>query len=210
MRLHAVLRTLILSDLFILGSFGLVQPIFAVFLFKDIVGVTVTSVGIAATIQLFVKATFQILVAKWADDEAGNCRELYALVAGSFVISLVPIGYAFAHSIEHIYIIQFFYGLGQALSYPSWRVIFTRYLNQDHAGYEWGMYDTVVSFGVAAAASLGAYFADQYSFASLFLFVSALSFMGTAFLVYIFQQEFTCRIPLHRHRQRVPQVNVPK
>ncbi len=182
------------SDLFIMSSFGLIQPIFAIFMIKQIGGATTTAVGVAVAIQLFTKSILQIMVAKWADDEKGNCRELYTLIVGSIIVSIVPLGYVLATSIAHIYLIQFLYGVGQALSFPSWRVIFTSYVSGDKAGYEWGTYDTVVSLGTAAAATLGGYFADTFSFRYLFAFVSVMSFFGTAFLTRIFQQEFRCKI----------------
>lgn len=194
--MNRVLRTLILSDLFVLSSFGLIQPIFAVFVITGITGATVAAAGIAVTIQLFTKACFQILVARWADSERGNCRELYALLAGSLIVSLVPLGYALCQDLWQLYLTQFFYGLGQALNYPSWRVLFTRYMNASEAGYEWGVYDTIISFGTAGSAAIGGVLAQQFSFVYLFIFVSILSLVGTSFLTFIFQQEFTCRIKL--------------
>ncbi len=196
--MNKVLRTLVLSDLFILSSFGLVQPIFAVFILKNIPGASITTVGAAVTISLFTKAVLQILVARWTDEERGNCRELYTLLAGSLILSSVPLLYAVTRSAGTLYAAQFLYGLGQALSYPSWRVIFTRYTSQDRVGFEWGVYDTVVSFGVATAATLGAYLAEEFSFQHLFVFVSLMSFAGTAFLTHIFQQEFSCRLKLKK------------
>jgi DHA1 family quinolone resistance protein-like MFS transporter len=192
--MNKILRTLILSDLFILSSFGLINPILAIFLVQQIPGATVSSVGMTVTIQLLVRAVFQILVGRWADCEQGNCRELYALFFGSILISVVPLGYVISTAMWHIYLVQIAYGLGGALTYPSWRVIFTRYVDGARAGYEWGVYDTVVSLGIAATASVGAFIAEQYSFRILFVIVSVLSFVGTSFLVYIFQQEFTCKI----------------
>lgn len=194
--MNKILRLLTISDLFIVGSFGLIQPILAIFLTQQVSGATVSAIGLAVTIQLFTKAVFQILIARWADCERGNCRELYTLVIGSVIISLVPVLYAFAHTMWFIYITQLFYGLGNALTYPSWRVMFTRYTNQDKAGYEWSVYDTVISLGTAAAASIGGLLVEQFSFRALFFIITGLSFIGTSFIVMIFKQEFTCKINL--------------
>jgi MFS family permease len=196
--MNKVLRILTLSDFFILSSFGLINPIFAVFLLKEISGATISSIGIAVTIQLFIRAVFQIIVGRWADCEVGNCRELHALFLGSILISVVPLIFVISNSMTQIYIAQVIYGIGGALTYPSWRVIFTRYLDGEKAGYEWGIYDTVVSLGIATTATLGAFIADQYSFRFLFVIVSIFSFIGTSFLVYIFQQEFSCKISIRR------------
>jgi len=196
--MHKILRALILSDLLILGSFGLIQPIFAVFLLKNIGGITIISIGIATTIQLLTKAVFQIIVGKWADEEVGNKRELWALLVGSLIMSFVPIGYIFSTSLSHIYLLEFIYGLGNACAYPGWMVLFTRYARDDKAGYEWGLYNTVVSLGTATTAALGAYFVEYYSFTHLFLGVTIFSLIGTGFIFHIFRQEFTKVHPRHK------------
>ena len=189
--MHKILRALILSDLFLLGSFGLIQPIFAVFLLNNISGVSVTAIGVATTIQLVTKAIAQIIVGKWTDGDRGNRRELYTLFIGSVIMSIVPFFYLFAESLSHIYLLQFFYGLGSALVFPGWMVIYMRYSRDDKAGYEWSVYSTVVSLGSAVAAFLGAYIADIYSFSHIFIGVSLLSFIGTGFIVHVFRHEFT-------------------
>lgn len=196
--MNKILRLLTISDLFIVGSFGLIQPILAIFLTQNIHGASVSAIGLAVTIQLFTKAVFQIMIARWADCERGNCRELHALVVGSIIISIVPLMYAFVGTMWFVYIIQLLYGFGNALSYPSWRVMFSRYVNQDKAGYEWSVYDTVISLGTAATAAIGGLLAEQFSFRILFVIVSLLSFIGTMFIVMIFKQEFSCKLILKR------------
>ena len=189
--MHKILRALILSDLFILGSFGLIQPIFAVFMLKNITGTTLTAIGVATTIQLVTKAIFQIIVGKWTDKEKGNKRELYTLFVGSLIMSIVPFFYLLTSSLSHVYLLQFAYGLGGALVFPGWMVIYMRYSRDEKAGYEWSVYNTVISFGSAAAAFLGAYIADIYSFSHIFIGVGILSLVGASFIVHVFRHEFT-------------------
>ncbi len=212
--MNKVLRSLVLSDLFMLSGFGLLQPIFAIFMLAKIHGATLTTIGIATSIQLLTKAILQIFIARWADCRPGNCRELYTIIVGSVVISFIPLGYLFSSTVNDIYLIQFIYGVGQALSNPTWRAIFSNYLDHGKASYEWGVYDTIVSIGTAIAAALGASIAQKFGFNIIFIIVSLASFVGTAFLFVIFRQEFTCRInfkttrkiveALHAIEQRLP------
>lgn len=188
--MHRVLRLLTVYDLFMLGGMGLVQPIFAVFLLSEVNGSTVIAVGIATTIQLVTKALFQIFVGRWTDVDRGNNRELVALLIGSVFMSLVPFGYALSGELWQIYAMQFLYGLGFALVYPAWMVIFTRYSRKDKAGYEWGTYNTVVSLGTAMTAALGASLAHYFSFQVLFLVFGGMSVVGTSLIIGIFKSEF--------------------
>ena len=189
--MHKVLRILILSDLFIIGSFGLVQPIFAVFMLQNVVGITLTGIGIAITIQLFTKSILQVLVAKWTDEEPGNVRELWTLFIGSILMSLVSFGYIWATNLSILYTLQFLYGLGGALAFPGWVVIYSRYIRAVKAGYEWSVYSTTVSLGTAATAAVGAYLAELYSFKLLFIIIGILSLIGASFIIHIFKHEFT-------------------
>ncbi|MDO8509741.1 MAG: MFS transporter [bacterium] len=189
--MHKILRALILSDLFLLGSFGLVQPIFAVFMLNNIIGTSLVAIGVAAAIPLVTKAFLQIMIALWTDAESGNRRELFTLFIGSILMSLAPFGFVFATNLTHVYILQFVYGLGTALVYPGWIVIFSRYSRDEKRGYEWSVYSTVVSLGTATTAFLGGYMAELYSFRHIFVVVGVLSFIGTGFIVHVFRQEFT-------------------
>lgn len=189
--MHKVLRALILSDLFLLGGFGLIQPIFAVFMLDEISGSTITAIGIATAVQLVAKGFFQIIIAKWTDAEAGNRRELLTLFIGSLLMSATPFGLIFATNIWHVYIVQFIYGFGAACAFPGWVVIYTRYNRREKAGYEWSVYNTTISFGTAVTAFAGAYLVEMFSFRALFAVVGVLSLIGASFIIVIFKHEFT-------------------
>jgi len=170
---------------------GLIQPVFAIFMMENVAGSTLTAIGIAVTIQLASKSFFQMIVAKWTDEEPGNRRELYTLFVGSILMSLIPFGYIWAKTLSAVYILQFLYGLGGALNFPGWVVIFSRYSRNEKAGYEWSLYNTIVSLGTAATAAIGAYMADIFSFSYLFIGIGILSLIGTSFIIHVFKHEFT-------------------
>lgn len=194
--MHKILRVLILSDLFILGGFGLIQPIFAIFMLQGISGTTVTAIGIATAIHLITKSILQIIVSKWTDEESGNKRELITLLIGSLIMGMVPFGFIFSTTLSHIYILQFVYGLGGAIAFPGWMVIYSRYTRQEKAGYEWSLYNTIISLGMAGAAVVGAYLADFYSFNVLFVIIGIISLTGAILLTRIFRHEF-----IREHRE---------
>ena len=189
--MNVVLRALILSDLFLYGGFGLIQPIFAVFMLQEITGSSVMAIGVATTIQLVTKSILQLGIAKWTDAEPGNRRELLTLFAGSLIMSVVPFAYLWATALHHVFILQFVYGLGTALAYPGWIVIFARYTDDSKRGYEYSVYNTTIGLGVAAAAVLGGYFVQTYSFQHLFVLIGILSVIGAMFILTIFKKEFT-------------------
>jgi len=187
--MNKVLKILLLSDLLIIAGFGLISPIFAIFLKDNIVGGTILAVGIAQAIYLLTKAVLQIFVSKYTDKEKGNKRELTTLVIGSLIFTIVPILYIFSTNIWHIYLAQLVSGIGAALAYPGWMTLFTRFTDKNKEGYEWSVYDTAISLGSAATAAIGAYIAEMLSFNALFIIVAIISLIGTILLGQLFRQE---------------------
>ncbi len=187
--MNKVLKILLLSDLFILSGFGLLAPIFAIYLNNNIIGGTILAVGIAQAIYLLTKSLLQIYVSKFTDREKGNVRELYTLIIGSLIMTIVPVLYLFSQNIWHIYLAQLIYGIGSALAYPGWMVIYTRFTDKNKEGFEWSIYNTSVSIGMACTAAIGAYIAQMLGFNTLFIIVAIFSFIGTILLGQLFKQE---------------------
>ncbi|HMB66165.1 MAG TPA: MFS transporter, partial [Patescibacteria group bacterium] len=66
--------------------------------------------------------------------------------------------------------------------------IFTRHIDKEHEGVEWGVYRTMIDFGCAVAASLGGLLAYRFGFEPLFIVISIVSFMGALFLLLIYNE----------------------
>ena len=66
--LNKVVRTLIQTDLIFISSFGLITPVFAVFITKQIEGGDVEVVGFAAAIYWIFKAILQIPIGKFLSE----------------------------------------------------------------------------------------------------------------------------------------------
>ena len=182
-KVNPVVRLLTISDIFMLSAFGLISPILSIFYLRNIPGAGIETAGIASTIYLLTRSLFQLPVAHLIDRIRGERDDIFVMVIGSFFTSLVPLCYIAAHSTAHIYLIQFFYGLSQAMTYPSWLAIFTRHIDRDKAGLEWGMYYTLTDLSGATVAALGGIMAQKLGFAPLFVVVSIVSFFGAGWLL---------------------------
>ena|SRR3989338_179739 len=180
-----VIKALTISDLFILSSFGLIAPIFAVYLTDNIKGANLEVVGVAATIFLLTRSLGQLPVAYIVDKIKGEKDDFWVMVIGSLISSLVPLFYIIATETWHIYLIQLIYGLSQAFTYPSWLAIFTRHIDKKREGFEWGIYYTLTDLGGAVVAVIGGIVASSFGFTPLFIIVSVTSFMGSLWLMVI-------------------------
>ncbi|MBU2503577.1 MAG: MFS transporter [Nanoarchaeota archaeon] len=174
------LKLLIFSDVLILSSFGLIAPIFAIFIDGNLIGGSLVSAGLATTIFLVVKSSVQLPLSRYIDKDKHKTR---LLVLGTFLIITVPFIYVFAKHVYVIFAAQAVYGLGTAFAYPSWFSLFTTYLNKKHKGFEYAVYSTSVGIGAAAAAFFGAKIAEAFGFRFLFFSVGAIAFLGFLLLI---------------------------
>lgn len=186
--INKVVRVLTISDVLMISGFGLIAPIFAIFINDSIRGGTIEVAGIASAVYLIVKSIGQIPAASLVDKIKGEKDDFWAMLIGSLVISVVPLCYLLISTPFQLYVVQFFYGLAAAIIFPAWMAIFTRHIDKQREGIEWGVYQTLVDIGSAVTASLGGFIAFRYGFDNLFILVSILSFVGSFYLVGVYHK----------------------
>ncbi|GIU68506.1 MAG: hypothetical protein KatS3mg001_356 [Candidatus Pacearchaeota archaeon] len=175
------LMLLILSDVLILSSFGLIGPIFAIFIIENLENGTIVTAGLATTIFLIVKSVFQLPLSRYLIDKEKH--KTRSLLAGTFLIVLVPFIYFFSKSVYTIFFAQVIYGLGAAMAYPSWFSLFTTYIDKRHKGFEYTLWSTGVGIGTALSAYFGAQIADILGFRVLFFVVGIIALAGFSLLI---------------------------
>lgn len=167
-----------MGDIVFFSAFGLIGPIFAVFVTNQITGATIATVGFAATINLLVRAILQMPVARYIDKHKGEKDDFLFMVAGSMLLSIVPFIYIFVTLPMHLYLAQAVLGIGGALTNPGWFAIFTRHIDKGREGTEWTLENVGIGLASAGAAALGGVMAERFGFHNLFLVVGILSLIG--------------------------------
>lgn len=179
---------LIWSALLITFGFGLITPIFAVFLTRQITGGTLAVVGIAEMIYLATKSIFQIPISLLIDKTPGEKIDFYCMFLGGILITIVPFLYLFANFPWQVFLLQFIHGLGAALDWPAWMGLFTRHIDENKESFEWSLQTTLGELGMAGAALIGGLLADRLGFKPVFLLVGIFSAL-TFLLLFIFYQK---------------------
>lgn len=185
---HKIVRTLILSDIFIISGFGLISPILAVFFTDQIRGGGVGVAGFASTIFLLVKSASILPIARFLDYTKGEKDDFYAMVCGSVLTSFVPFLYLVIKTPIEVYAAQMIYGLGEALSYPSWLAIFTRHIGKKKTGFTWGLYYMLTDVFGAVTAGIGGVLASYLGFKPLFVLVGVMSLVGSSVLLFFYSE----------------------
>lgn len=169
--MNKILKLLITYDLLTISSFGLAQPIFAIFLKEEITGASVAAIGTASAIFLASKSIIQPFVGKIADHEKSNKREIIFLFFGAILIISTPLIYIVAENIYHIYLAQFVYGVGSAFSFASWYALYSKFIDKNKEGYEWSIYDSITGLASAFTAFIGGFITQFFGFTAIFLII---------------------------------------
>ena len=183
--INKVVKILVLSDFFLLFGWGLVSPILAVFIIQSIKGGDVKVAGIAVGIYWLFKSLLQLPLANFLDKIKGEKDDYYALVFGTFLASLTPLGFIFATLPWHIYFLQLIHALGMALAIPSWSAIFTRHINRGREAFCWSLDSSALGIGTGIAGILGGIGAKLFGFIPLFLGVSILGIVSSLLFFFI-------------------------
>ena len=180
--MNRTLKLLMLSDIFLMTGFGLIQPILAIFIKKNLVGGTIFTAGLASTLFLVTKSIVQLPFSKYVD---GQDHKVKWLITGTFFIATVPFIYIFANHISHLYFAQIIAGIGSGFAYPTWLGLWSTHLDKRHESFEWGVYSTLTGLGTAATAAIGAAIAEFFGFTYTFALVGIMALIGCFVLFWL-------------------------
>lgn len=180
--INPVIRFLIISDTVVIGAAGLLGPIFALFIEDFIQGGNETVAGLAAGIYLFTKSVLQIPIAHFIDRIRGEKDDFWLMFICTILIALIPLLYLIIHTPSQLYLVQFVLGLFTAFTFPTYMALFTRHIDKEKEGTEWGIYFTLTDLTSAALATVGGFLAATQGFGVLIAVVVAVSLVGSLLL----------------------------
>jgi DHA1 family quinolone resistance protein-like MFS transporter len=175
------MKLLLLSDIFVLTGFGLIQPILAIYINDGgVTGGTMLTAGMASALFMLTKSLVQLPFGHYVDSQAGKERWL---ILGTLLMAAVPIIYLSANCIDHIYLAELIYGLGSGLAYPTWLGLWSVNLDPGRESFQWSIYHTSTGMGTAATGAAGAAMASQVGFSATFLLAGLLCIVGCLVLL---------------------------
>ena len=189
--INKVIKTLILSDFFLQSGWGLIGPIFAVFIIKNIHGGSLAMIGFVAATYWIVKSIFQPFIAYFFDLKKGEKDDFKFLIVGMYIANLIPLGYLLSSQIWQIFLLEFIRGLAMACVIPTWAGIFTRHINKGWEAFSWSVESTAIGFAFGFAAAFGGVMATILGFKTVFVLVSIFGLISSSVLLSIRQQIFS-------------------
>lgn len=198
--INKVIRILISTDILMQSGWGLIGPIFAIFLTKQVRGGSLEMVGFVAAVFWITKSAVQPFIAHALDTKGGEKDDFKFLIWGMFLANLAPLGYFFATEIWQIFLLEILRGLAMACVVPSWFGIFTRHIDQGWEAFSWSLESTGVGFAAGIAGALGGILAAAVGFKIVFILAAIFGLLSSYLLLAIrpklfLKNHFSPRIP---------------
>jgi MFS family permease len=171
-----IVRQFIIADLLLVGGWGFVGPVLAVFIMENVRGATLFTVGTAYGIYWLVKSLIQLPIAVYLDDTAGEKDDFTVLLTGLVIAGIAALGFILVDSIWKLYAVQLLHAIAFGMYVPSWSAIFSRHIAKNRYAVSWSLDSTAIGAGAGLAGFLGGAIANQFGFASVFIVAAIFSF----------------------------------
>ena len=187
--INRVVRAYVYWDLMVNSAWGLLSPVFAIFLLEKIAtGNVIEGAKIAGFSTLFywiTKSILQVPIGKYLDKSVGESDDFWFYVVGVIITGLVPFGFLFSYLPWHIYIFQIFHAIGMSMVIPSSTAIFIRHTDKGHEAYETSLDSTVLGVGAGITGALGGIMVGFFGFKLIFILTGIFTFASVFFIFLI-------------------------
>lgn len=178
-----LVKYFILCDLALLAGWGLIEPVFSVFIIEKIAGATLVTVGVAAAIYWLLKSVIQIPIAKHLDRTPGEKDDFYCLILGLIIASFSAFLFALVTQVWQLYIVQILHSIGFAFYAATWPAIFSRHLDKEKVSFDWALDSTAVSVSSGISGFLGGVIANWFGFQAVFILAAVFSAVSAVILI---------------------------
>ena len=177
-RINRIVSTLIIADLALLAGWGLVNPIFSVFVVDEIAGGSLAAIGIAVAIYWFTRAGLQIPIASYLDRTKGEKDEFRALGIGCLLAAGTAFLFPLASTVMHLYILKFLHAVAFSFYVPAWSGVFSKHLDSKHTALEWAIDRSAGGFATGVSGLIGGVIAGMYGFSAIFVIAGIASLVA--------------------------------
>ena len=196
------MRAYIYWDLMVNSAWGLLGPVFAIFLLENVAVGNVAQgakiAGFATLCYWITKAVFQIPIGNYLDKNHGEIDDFWFYVIGIIITGFVPFGFIFAYLPWHIYILQALHAIGMSMVVPSSYAIFIRHVDKGREAYESGLDSTLLGVGAGVAGAIGGIMVAYIGFQMIFILTGILTLISVLFIFWV-RKEMLPRVPQKIH-----------
>jgi hypothetical protein len=191
-KINKIIEYLILGDLVFEASWGLISPVFAIFVVERIVGGNPAVVGLASAIHLILFSLVRIPFSIYLDKRKGESDDFWAMFFGFLTSSLLPFFYIFSKFPWQIYLLQGISGISTSAAFAGYMSIFTKKIDVGKEATEWGIRASLISLATGITAAIGGFLVTNFGFNITFILVGVFSLLSSL-LIFALKNEFLKR-----------------
>ncbi|MHC1716832.1 MAG: MFS transporter [Candidatus Dojkabacteria bacterium] len=190
-RFNKVVILLTLSDVFAWGPFLIITAISAIYLANKLDGNVVEFVGIGTGVYFFTRAILQVPIGLLTDKMKRDKDEIFILTVGTILMGLPYIFYPQITEPMHYYILQFVFGIGVSLNLTSWRKLFAMNVDSGREGFQYALYETIISVATAMLSALVGTIASlgEVYFDIVIISAGIVMMLGSVWIILIYSVE---------------------
>lgn len=196
------MRAYMYWDLMINSAWGLLGPVFGIFLLENIAGGNITQgakvVGFAALAYWLTKAVLQVPIGHYLDKNHGEVDDFWFYIIGVAITGLVPFGFLAAQTAWHVYLLQIVHAAGMSMVIPSSYAIFIRHTDKGREAYESSLDSTLLGIGAGVAGAIGGIMAGYIGFQLIFILTGTMTFLSILF-IFVVRGEMHPKVPRGVH-----------
>lgn len=181
---NAVVKRFIAADLMLWAGWGLIAPVFAIFVLDQVRGATVVTLGIVAALYWILKSIVQIPVALMIDRTPSEKDDYLVLVISLMLGGLTAFSFILVREVWQLYLVEALHAVSFGLYIPAWSGIFARHLDKNHRALEFSLDSAAVGIAMGIAGLMGGVIVQNFGFAAIFFIASLLCFISAIIIFY--------------------------
>lgn len=159
-------------------GWGLISPIFSIFVIEEIVGATLVTVGVVSAFYWLVRSLVQFPIAVALDKMKGEKDDFYVLVLSLLMIGGLSFAMTLVETPFQLYFIQALYGGAFGAYSIAWPSIFSRHMDKGRVAIDWSLDKGLIGLIIAGTSLLGAEVANTIGFDAVFILTGAVSILS--------------------------------
>jgi len=167
------LGILLWSFFLINTSFGLLGPIYAIYVEK--IGGDILTVGSSYAVFAIGTAIIIYLISKYEDSFSSKAK---LLLVSRFIFLACAISYLFISNPMQLFILQLALGIATAIGNPAFDSLYQDNIEKGKSASQWGAWESSFYFSIGVSALSGSIIVQYFGFTTLFYVMIALNIIG--------------------------------
>lgn len=199
---NKVIRAYIYWDIIVNSAWGLLGPVFAIFLLERVaIGNVAQGAKVAGFATLFywiTKSVVQMPIGRYLDKNHGEIDDFWFFVVGIVITGLVPFGFLFSSMPWHIYVLQVIHAVGMSMVIPSSYAIFIRHVDKGKEAYESSLDNTLLGIGAGIAGAIGGIVVGYIGFQLIFILTGVFT-LSSVLMIFFVRKDMQPKVPRKIH-----------